>query len=366
VTPTQLRRIRTRLGAFAEDLFESIPCKDQRRWGQSYLRGLLLDGKRKSIQPMAAWLTKGDPQADADALEQALQQFANQSPWDPVPVGRRLAQRMTAAIHPQAWVIADTAFPKFGRHSVGVAPQYCGGAGQGRQLPGRRERARRHRPGLLPDRLAAVPPQSWDDDAQRRCTAHVPADQRHRPKWRLALDMLDELAGWDLVPPVILADGADGEVGGFRLGLEQRELACVVQVPGTISAYPEDVAPELAAYAGRGRPPVPRYLKRRSWLRQLVLDADPRRPRRWPGAKALTASRCARGLSPCGSVRLESGCAAPPVAESCRCAGCWPSGPQVSPSRSPTGWPPCPPRSPCSSWWVWPGCAGESSTTTGN
>jgi SRSO17 transposase len=130
VTPTQLRRIRTRLGAFAEDLFESIPRKDQRRWGQSYLRGLLLDGKRKSIEPMAARLTKGDPQADADALEQALQQFVNQSPWDPVPVRRRLAQRMTAAIGPAAWVIDDTAFPKFGRHSVGVAPQYCGALGK--------------------------------------------------------------------------------------------------------------------------------------------------------------------------------------------------------------------------------------------
>ena len=80
MTPTQLRRIRTRLTTFAEDLFQSFPRKDQRRWGQSYLRGLLLDGRRKSIQPMAARLARGDPDADADALEQALQQFVNQSP----------------------------------------------------------------------------------------------------------------------------------------------------------------------------------------------------------------------------------------------------------------------------------------------
>ena len=123
VTPTQLRRIRTRLTAFAEDIFASIPRKDQRRWGHSYLRGLLLDGRRKSIQPMAVRLARGDPAADAYALEQALQQFCNQSPWDPVPVRRRLAERMTTAIGPAAWVIDDTGFPKFGRHSVGVAPQ---------------------------------------------------------------------------------------------------------------------------------------------------------------------------------------------------------------------------------------------------
>jgi SRSO17 transposase len=65
VTPTQLRRVRIRLTTFAEDLLASIPRKDQRRWGQSYLRGLLLDGKRKSIEPIATRLARGDPQADA-------------------------------------------------------------------------------------------------------------------------------------------------------------------------------------------------------------------------------------------------------------------------------------------------------------
>jgi len=101
MTPAQLRRVRTRLTAFTEDLFASIPRKDQRRWGHSYLRGLLLDGKRKSIQPMAARLARGDPDTDAYALEQALQQFVNQSPWDWTAVRRRLAERMTAAIHPR-------------------------------------------------------------------------------------------------------------------------------------------------------------------------------------------------------------------------------------------------------------------------
>jgi len=260
------------LTTFAEDIFESIPRKDQRRWGQSYLRGLLLDGKRKSIQPMAARLARGDPQADAYALEQALQQFVNQSPWDPVPVRRRLAQRMTAAIQPVAWVIDDTAFPKFGRWSVGVAPQYCGALGKvancqvGVSVHAATDQA------SCPIDWRLFLPERWDADAQRRRKAHVPADQRHRPKWQLALELLDELAGWGVAPPVILADAAYGEVGEFQLGLEQRELAYVVQVPGTISAYAEDVAPERVAYAGRGRRPGPRYRQRRSSLRQLVLD----------------------------------------------------------------------------------------------
>jgi SRSO17 transposase len=271
MTPAQLRRIRTRLTAFAEDLFQSIPRKDQRRWGQSYLRGLLLDGKRKSIQPMAVRLARGDPQADAYALEQALQQFVNQSPWDPVPVRRRLAQRMTTAIAPAAWVIDDTGFPKFGRHSVGVAPQYCGALGKvancqvGVSVHAVTDQA------SCPIDWRLFLPESWDADAERRRKAHLPDQVHHRPKWQLALDMLDELADWDLAPPVLLADAAYGEVAEFRLGLEQRQLAYVVQVPGTLSAYPQDVAPETVPYAGRGRPPVARYRQRRSSLRQLVL-----------------------------------------------------------------------------------------------
>jgi SRSO17 transposase len=273
MTPAQLRRIRTHLTAFAEDLFASIPRKDQRRWGQTYLRGLLLDGKRKSIEPMATRLARGDPQADAYALEQALQQFVNQSPWDPAAVRRRLAQRMTTALAPAAWVIDDTGFPKFGRYSVGVAPQYCGALGKvancqvGVSVHAVTEQA------SCPLDWRLFLPESWDDDAERRRKAHVPDSQRHRPKWQLALELLDELIAWDLVPPVLLADAAYGEVGEFRLGLEQRELAYLVQVPATISAYPEQVAREQVPYGGRGRPPVARYLKRRWSLRQLVLAA---------------------------------------------------------------------------------------------
>jgi SRSO17 transposase len=276
MTPTQLRRIRTRLTAFAQEIFEPIPRKDQRARGRAYLRGLLLDGKRKSIEPMAARLARGDPVTDADALEQALQQFVNQSPWDPTPVRRRLAERMTAAIGPAAWVIDDTAFPKYGRHLVGVAPQYCGALGKVANCQvGVSVHAVTDAASCPLDWRLFLPPE-WDLDAERRRKAHVPADQRHRPKWQLALDMLDELDGWGLAPPVVLADAAYGEVAQFRLGLEQRELAYVVQVPATSSAYLPDVAPELVPYTGRGRPPVARYRQPRSSLRQLVLAAGER------------------------------------------------------------------------------------------
>jgi SRSO17 transposase len=366
VTPTQFRRVRRCLTAFAEDLFQSIPRMDQRRWGQSYLRGLLLDGKRKSIQPMATRLARGDPTANAYALEQALQQFVNQSPWDPAPVRRRLAQRMTTAIDPAAWVIDDTAFPKFGRHSVGVAPQYCGALGKVANCQvGVSVHAVTDQASCPLDGRLFLPPE-WDDDPERRRKAHVPDRERHRPKWQLALELLDELAGWDLIPPVVLADAAYGEVAEFGLGLEQRALAYVVQVPGMLSAYPQDVVPQPAPSAGRGRRPVARYRQQRSSLRQLVGAAGQQGPARSPGAKAPTGSNWCRGLWRCGCVPPGSSCAAPPAAASCRCAGCWPNGPRVSLSRPSIGSRACPRPPRWSGWSAWPSCAGGWSTMTGS
>jgi hypothetical protein len=88
----ELSRVRGRLVEFAQEMFASMRRKDQRSWGEVYLRGLMLDGKRKSIEPMAARLPDGD--------EQCLQQFVNQSPWEWSAVRKALAGRMTAEICP--------------------------------------------------------------------------------------------------------------------------------------------------------------------------------------------------------------------------------------------------------------------------
>ena len=87
----------------------------------------------------------------------------------------------------------------------------------------------------------------------RRAACHPPEDVRHRPKWQLALDMLDELDQWDLRPPVLVGDAGYGEVGEFRQGLDDREIGYVVQVKADTSAYPEQVRPTTAPYTGRGR-----------------------------------------------------------------------------------------------------------------
>jgi len=263
--PKELARIRGRLVGFAAEMFEPMGRSDQRRWGEVYLRGLMLDGRRKSIEPMAARLADGD--------EQCLQQFVNQSPWDETEVRRRLAARMSEEIAPEAWVVDDTGFPKFGRHSAGVAHQYCGALGKvsncqvGVSVNAVCDEA------SCPLDWRLFLPEEWDQDSERRRKAHLPDGVRHEPKWRQALAMLDELRGWGLEARPVLADAAYGDVTEFRAGLEDRGLDYVLQVKGRTSAYAEAVVPETPPYAGTGRPPKPRYRARPSSLRELALAA---------------------------------------------------------------------------------------------
>jgi SRSO17 transposase len=266
--PRELRRVRGRLVDFAEEVFAPMRRSDQRRWGEVYLRGLMLDGRRKSIEPMAARLPDGD--------EQSLQQFVNQSPWQWAPVRARLARRMQREIEPEAWIVDDTGFPKFGSHSVGVARQYCGALGKvtncqvGVSINAATDAA------SCPIDWRLFMPEEWDEDEQRRRKAHVPEDIRYEPKWRLALELIDELRDWGLEPPVISADAGFGEITEFRRGLAERELRYVLQVKGQASAYPEEVEPERPDYQGTGRPPAARYRARPSSLRELALAAGKR------------------------------------------------------------------------------------------
>jgi len=263
--PAELAQARGELVAFAGELLATLPRCDQRRWGETYLRGLMLDGRRKSIEPMAARLEGGD--------EQCLQQFVSQSPWEWQPVRERLAARMQEAIAPLAWIIDDTGFPKAGRYSVGVARQYSGTLGKvgncqiGVSVSAASEAA------SCPLDWRLFLPEAWDDDAERRAKAHLPAGERHREKWRLALEMLGELRAWGLSPPALVADAGYGEITAFRTALEQRELVYLVEVKAATSACEKDVLPERPAWRGSGRPPQARYRRPPESLRSLALAA---------------------------------------------------------------------------------------------
>ena len=118
----EIDQLRGELAEFVAEVFASVRRRDARGWGDCYLRGLMLDGRRKSIQPMAERLPDGDMQA--------LQQFVNQSPWDHAAVLRAVALKTVLVVDPVVWVIDDVSFPKDGQMSVGVARQWCGALGK--------------------------------------------------------------------------------------------------------------------------------------------------------------------------------------------------------------------------------------------
>src|SRR4051812_12826622 len=249
--------------------------RDQRDKGATYVRGLLLDGRRKSMQPMAARL---------GVDHQGLQQFVTSSTWAVQPVRERLARRAVEVIAPDAWVVDDTGFVKDGAASPGVARQYSGTLGKVGNCQVAVSICAVTDAASCPLNWRLFLPAGWDDTEAstpqeaavirvRRARAGLPAEARHREKWRLALDMLEELADWGLAPPVVVGDAGYGDNAGFRDGLSARGWAWVVQVSGDLSAQAEDAAPQLKPSSGRGRRPLPRYRTTPVGLREHVLAA---------------------------------------------------------------------------------------------
>ena len=293
----ELTQVRALLEGFAAEVFAGVPRSDQRATGLRYLRGLMLDGARKSMQPMAERL---------GVDYQQLQQFVTSSTWDVTGVRRRLARMAVEVVVPGVWVVDDTGFPKDGKASPCVARQYSGTLGKvaNCQIAVSVHAATDATSAMLDARLFV--PQSWDetcvpdpdgnlvneharrlraesttrdaagakkphvrktlpreeqiaDIRRRRAKARIPDEQRYRPKWVIALELLDELAGWGLRPPVLVADAGYGQVAEFRQGLTERDMRYVVATTSSTTAQPGDAAPVVKPYPGRGPRPKPAY-----------------------------------------------------------------------------------------------------------
>src|SRR2546428_11245118 len=119
----ELQACADRLEKFLITMLAGGGRAERRHHGWLYVQGLLLDGERKSIEPLAERVPGGNVQA--------LQQFVGQSPWAWEPVRRLLAQHLEEELLPAAgWIIDDTGFPKQGKESVGAARQYSGRLGK--------------------------------------------------------------------------------------------------------------------------------------------------------------------------------------------------------------------------------------------
>jgi SRSO17 transposase len=334
VTPEELEQVRPRLEAFAAQMLGGLARADQRAKGGLYLRGLMLDGRRKSMQPMAERL---------GVDHQQLQQFVTSSTWDYGEVRRRIARWADQFVTPRAYVIDDTGFAKDGAGSPGVARMYSGTLGKtGNCQIGVSVHAVTDWASAAVDWRLFVPA-SWDDalaaDAEtaaairaRRARCKIPGEVRHREKWRLALDMLDEITGeqaaggWGMPARPVVTDAGYGDNTAFRLGLQARGLPYVAAVKGTTSAYPGSAVPRAAGYRGRGRPPLPGYQQRPSSLRALVLEAGRKAGRHvtWRhGTRKTPGNRTAAMRSRFTALRVRPANRDIPRAEDGSLPECW-------------------------------------------
>jgi SRSO17 transposase len=239
---------RERLAAFAEEIFDAFDRSSQRVNGALYVRGLIEQGPRKSLQPTLFRL------GESGARYESMQQFVADSPWSWEDLLERVAERVAPRLEVVCWVVDDTGFPKDGRRSPGVKRQYSGTLGKigncqiGTSLHAVGER------GTLPLGWSLYLPEDWCDDQERRRQAKIPQDVRFQTKPQLALALIRKAAEWDVPTGPILGDSAYGDDGAFRLGLDDDRLSYVLAVSEAASVYgpgTEFIVPERAGALGR-------------------------------------------------------------------------------------------------------------------
>ena len=295
MTPRELQALDRRLSAFLQDLLSPMGRSERRHWARLYVQGLLLDGERKSIEPMASRIEGADVQA--------LRQFVGQSPWAVEEVQRRLAQKVVDLLsEAEVWVLDETSFPKAGQHSVGVARQYCGALGK---IANCQEAVSLHcssAEASCPIWWGLYLPKEWLEDAERGEEVKLPPGIVYRSKTELALEATDQALRWELPSLPVVADSFFGNDFGFRQALRERGLQYAVQVEPSTVVWTEDsnlpvAAPEKKK-AGRPRsyPPL-EALKRPQSLDQVArqLPASAWKKVTWrAGSRGPQRSRFAR------------------------------------------------------------------------
>src|SRR6266516_3332072 len=245
------------LGRWLKPFLDRLGHKARRQMCPLYVSGLIGPGDRKSVQPMAKRLALG-------ACDQ-LHHFIAAGVWDATPVETELlvqADRLVGGSD-AVLVIDDTAIPKKGAHSVGVAAQYASALGKTAncQTLVSLTLARGEVPVMLALRLFL--PDSWTNDRVRLRRASVPVEYRMaRTKPEVALAEIDRVIAAGVRFGCVLADAGYGLSAPFRQGLTARKLAWAVGIPRHLKVYPIGVQ-LIWPIAARGRPrrrPVPDIL----------------------------------------------------------------------------------------------------------
>jgi len=248
VTPKAVAALDGRLDRFLADLTTSLGRSERHRWAKVYLQGLLMEGGRKSIEPLAERIEGADVQS--------LRQFVGQSPWAVEQIQQKLAEKVVDLLaEPEVWMIDETSFPKAGDASVGVARQYCGALGKIANCQVAVSLHWSTCEASCPLAWRLYLPQSWLETPARRAEGKIPEAILYRSKNQLALELVDQVLTWDVPQLPVVADSAYGNDYDFRAGLRERGLQYAVAVEPSVKVWTSDPAQvPVVANKTAGRP----------------------------------------------------------------------------------------------------------------
>lgn len=251
----QIIESEARFGAYVDALSEVIGHADRVEPLEDYCSGLLLPLERKSVEPLAA----ASAPDRVSAKHQSLLHFVGQSPWSDDRLLAKVQELVLPAIEGsgpiKAWIVDDTGLPKKGKHSVGVARQYCGQLGKQDNCQVAVSLSVANDAASLPIAYRLYLPKTWANDAERRRKAGIGEDVVFKTKPEIALEQITASHGAGVARGVVLADAGYGNDTRFRSGVSALGLDYVMGVQGSISVWPpgqEPLAPK--PWIGRGRP----------------------------------------------------------------------------------------------------------------
>ena len=246
----------SRFEAYVDGLASVIGHKDREGPLRDYCVGLMLPCERKSVEPLAAVTAP----ARVAAQHQSLLHFVGAGGWSDERVLAKVREMVLPAIERHgaisAWIVDDTSFPKQGRHSVGVARQYCGQLGKqdNCQVAVSLSLANRH--ASLPVAWRLYLPQEWADDPARRRKAGVPEDLVFKTKPEIALEQLRFACAAGLPRGVALLDAGYGNNSALRADITALGLTYAAGILSTTTVWAQGARPLPAKpWSGRGRPP---------------------------------------------------------------------------------------------------------------
>jgi SRSO17 transposase len=208
------------------------------------------------VEPIAAITA---PERTA-AQHQSLLHFVGEGRWSDEKVLAKVRAMVLPNIERhgpiEAWIIDDTGFPKQGRHSVGVARQYCGQLGKQDNCQVAVSLSIANSYASLPVAYRLYLPQEWTQDRERWRKAGIPKDIVFKTKTQIALDQIRQAYEAGLPRGVVLMDAGYGANTDLRTDIAALGLSYVAGIMPNTTVWAPGTAPlRPKPWSGQGRPP---------------------------------------------------------------------------------------------------------------